>query len=337
MERKIELSWVNFFKGLAVIGVFLTHCVGFLGEDMQSTVWYRILVGGRFGVWVFFMINAVLCCVSYERTVPTGVKGTISWIGKKVVRLYPMVLIVILIKLLFREDAGFLQIFSAAFLLDGFVPIYWNSFLNGFLSVLVLMWIIFPLWFMWIGNLKRAIVNVLFTYAFAKVSTWAAGCWSPLENTVQWANYVGYVLIGVESFSVGILFYHILKKESEKHIDVKEAWLLIIGGVCAIIAGIVSGEFAFYWYLFPYCAVIVGSLCIRRKESMLWRSISFLGELSLGIYLIHLLIFAELSVLFPGGKRLILWNAAISCVAAFALERLVNRPFRKLLNRIWKS
>ncbi len=108
MMRDIKkYSFIDALRGLAILGVILTHSSNFVAPD--TTALQSIMSHGRFGVQLFYIASALTLCLSWEARKNNEISPLRNFFIRRFFRIAPMF---------------YLAIFFYA-LLYGFSPRYW--------------------------------------------------------------------------------------------------------------------------------------------------------------------------------------------------------------------
>ena len=161
-------NWIDGMKGIAICGVVMVHSGG---ANLPFPIG-KIAGLGQFGVQLFFMISAYLTFLSIEKHISNefNLKNAYKWVISKIVRLIPLwYLALLLYTVLIGGNSWWLgsegKISLGNFLthilfLHGLFPHYTDSIMGveWYLGVLVLFYIISPLLYKVIKNLRSAII-----------------------------------------------------------------------------------------------------------------------------------------------------------------------------------
>lgn len=293
-QHNIELDLLKFISVWMVI--FLHYSSLFLEK--------AVCIGGYICVEIFFIVSGYLMCTGLERIqpdMPIGI-STAKFIGKKIKRLYPYVLVAFCVY--------YIPLWNGSMQLSGEIENQiWGILLlsqtglggggaighTWYISVMLLgMTILVPIL---IFDKKNKIMFVYspviaaFCYAFLKTR------YGTVQAEVYFlaADGIGIhpnLLRGIAGMCLGIFIYHIsklLKKVTVKRIywSMKILEILLIG-VCY---GIIMQRHAFdYWdfitiLLLMMIVFIAVSFEYKVKREKIYKIINYLGKLSLPLYL----------------------------------------------------
>ena len=115
----------------------------------------------------------------------------------------------------------------------------------------------------------------------------------------------------------------------------------VVNGAAPGLGSLVSFIFRVFVEIFVmvlFCEIIVGlTICSktgRLYKIMTSRFLTFIGDISYSLYLVHMLSFTVFSVLVPGARWVQFMASTItSFVLGYALNKCFERPMRKLLSK----
>ena len=328
MER---IDWIDSLKGMAITGIFLAHLS--IGITWEGYI-HDLFRFGTVGVFIFYMINAYLCVASYKQIDPKGIEN-IFWILKRVIRLFPLIWIWLIIKAIVYESFSMTPVMLSAFFLDVFFPQYWGTVTNGYISVLVLMWFLFPMVMHCIKTFRHSAMCVMIVYMVVKVAEsviFIVFIGTPI------AGWAGYILIAVESFSVGIFLYYFIDSYKDKIVtlDKKVSYLIEAFGLFVILFAVYSGNYneKRYDMLWFFSLIFIGVICNNNIlfNNRIW---NFLGRHSLEIFVIHLFMLDIFSRYFVDQSLFWLVNVVVSILGAPIINWLVTQPWNKVINNLF--
>lgn len=301
-------------RGLAAIAVVFYH------------VDHNYMPGGHLAVDFFFVLSGFVIGLNYHARLASGELGFVRFTALRVVRLYPMLLVGGLLAM-WLLNAG-----PRILLL---VPETWNPALFPGNP---------PFW----SLLAELLVNLLFAAALVRlrwrwiavvcVASAAALVWAvasdpqTLTNGLGrlgafWPQVTGGALRALFGFTAGLLLFAAWQhRKSPRHVH----WAALLIPL-ALAALLLADPTQRRWWDLACVLALLPALtwAAIRWEVPLQRASRALGDLSYPLYCIHV------PVLFVadkhGGPELLVAAALIP--AAWLLDRLYDRPLRRLLAR----
>lgn len=315
-------EWIDFFKGVAICGVVLVHAGG--GALRGICGWLG--ASGAYGVQMFLIIAIYLSCYSLEKREKNNTevwKISLKWFLERVWRLTPLYYLALVIYILVVPDKMNIWLGSMAegvnagnmiahlFYVHSLFPYYANSvmWVEWYLGVLVLYYLILPVVFRQIRSLKRAVVFAIMVLMLSFGITEILMNLQPLRDQYIWDGWVDtYSFVRqLPTFAVGILIYWIEKsvKESIKRIRLNEIGygLLLAGIIGFVLIGLTERKYSNYYFhitligllSISFGLILSGAICQKRKifESSFFREI---GKNCYGIYLFHYLVIVVVDI-----------------------------------------
>ena len=221
-------AWADALKGIAMCGVLMIHS----GANSLPGPAGKLGEAGARGVQLFFLISAYftfvsLSCIFEKETTTAGFKRICSWWIKRLVKLIPLWYTALFFYLMLLPDGeaywlasrgriSAANILAHVFLLHGLNPYYINSILGieWYLADLSLFYLIAPLLYRRITNLKRSLCFLVFTAAGGIFIRQAAYAWIPETDAYLYEMYINTVWLFAQLpvFAVGICLYHLKQK-----------------------------------------------------------------------------------------------------------------------------
>ncbi|MEO5706913.1 MAG: acyltransferase [Alteraurantiacibacter sp.] len=301
-------------RGLAAIAVVFYH------------VDHKYMPGGHLAVDFFFVLSGFVMGLNYHARLASGGLGFFRFTALRVVRLYPMLLV-----------GGLLAMWllNAGPRILALVPETWNpalfpgnppfwSLLAELLVNLLFAALLVRLRWRWIALVCAVSAAGLVWAVVADPQTLTQG-FSRLG--AFWPQVTGGALRALFGFTAGLLLFAAWQhRKSPRH--VRWAALLIPLALAALL--LTNPEVRRWWDL-ACVLVLLPALtwAAIRWEVPLHRTCGVLGDLSYPLYCIHVpLLFVTDK---HGGPELLVATALIP--AAWLLDRIYDRPVRKLLAR----
>jgi len=302
-DKKQQIQWIDSFKGIAMIGVFLVHC----GDLAFPQISFISQYGNR-GVELFFILTGFLTCFNppniYNR------KDFFRWILKKYIRIMPLAIIAYIVGYSFNyiNNAG-----------DMFMNLRWNYKNNpaqtNIFSVIISLT---PICFLFTQNINSYVgdyflVNILYALFYKRINSKqriicvCLICMSlmllipeiviglcqyfDLEES-KWLHYFEVKIRGIYCFSIGMVIFA-FKPTLE---NIKNRCCNIIGVAnCGSFFACVALLYGFYKYnnwntvyimllvtIIIFCQILHENIIIVNK---LWSKI---GKYSYAFYYVHI-------------------------------------------------
>lgn len=333
----------DFLKFICSIEIVLCHCESRAGREF-GLVAYSNVFGRSDVVDLFFILSGIMCAVSYQKIAESNL---VEYMGKKVLRLYPVAMITIVLEYLTgcvyylktRETIvplGIWKFIKSFFMIhrSGLAGGVDTNVINVYLWYVEILMLCYLVAFILIKVSKKGIdititssIMVLFgLHVIFSENTY------PLMNLYTGRGYVGFFL--------GILLYYIWKKVlNEKpskmlaifsvevllvmiFIDVRCADLFVDSIYCVeefVIYPCVI--YLFYYFDFLFVGDIWKSLGGISYEIYIWQSLGFLLVSTIGAFGASVEFSAKFSLIFI---------ALLTCWATFAYFK-VEHPLIKFL------
>lgn len=340
-------EFLDSLRGIAIAGVVMTH-VGQTISGLPAPVTSFALFGLR-GVQLFFMVSALtLCLVSYGKDLDRRV-----FFIKRYFRIAPMFylagafyLCAPLLSGISWSERGIslLDVTSTYLLLHGFNPHGINNVVPGGWSVAseAMFYAIFPVLIL---HARRPRTWLIITAATIILSVVNNAIPKLLDvRDPLWADFFHFnFLSNLPSFSAGILLFTILKSRKEAPLSpwLQGGGLLFVGFSVAVIGSLSSQMRGDQILMVPIFGVLVFISAVSAPKLIVNRPLSFLGEISFSIYLVH---FAILHMLgdfawtgwSPLARLISLYGAtlAVSSLLAWGCYTWIERPMIKVGRRV---
>lgn len=295
-KRNINL---DILKGIAIISVVLYH--------------FGLMPLGYLGVDIFLVVNGYLVTKGLSRNVPNGVFNYIQFLYKKILRLWPLVLLASLVVLVISyftklpddlENVGNSVVASNVFANNILARItsknYWDVTVaykplmhTWYLGILMQCYIIYPLFFLLANKIGKS---------FNKSSKWILG----ITVLISFLLYIlpfgddseKFYFLQYRFFEIGLggMLALYLTGESDNK---KGLWLITILAltyICAVNLPVEDKQYKLVLVtLLSVCAV---QLCVAHdnndyfKGNLIFKTLGTLGEMSFSIYIWHQVIYA---------------------------------------------
>lgn len=256
--KKVELSWVDSLKGIAICGVVMIHSGGAHLLGILGSIGFM----GKNGVQLFFVISALLAYISldrffYDRKSEVKMKTIALWWKKKFVRLVPLWYLSILVCTIYGGNHYWLgieghitvnNILSHVLFVHGFFPHYINSIIGveWYLGNLVIFFIFVPFIYKYVDSLKKSVALFVGSTFFCNILNYYAVSFLPqTEDAYIYELYFSttWIFAQLPVLMLGIVLYFILKKDIWENIKHKKIFSYAIlisstgmmgGGYCTV-------------------------------------------------------------------------------------------------------
>lgn len=325
-ERKINV--ITQLRGIAALAVFLFHFVCVSGDFIKSELAHTIFYYGKYGVQFFFVISGFVITYSMVKGGYTLQKA-FTFFKKRIIRVEPPYLVVLLLTVCLLYLKSFLGLAKSSEQIPGIAQILlhvgylipfskyeWLSIVFWTLAIEFQFYLIFSVLFVafvhsvWLRSIVIASLIGLYLYVTSGQSFFY---WSPI-------------------FMLGILlaFYKIQK--------IKALELLLY---TIVLSAVIYYKLGFINLLFT----VIPFFIIYVNPQFKSRVLTFFGEISYSLYLIHTLIaFTIINLSFrfgagTGGKIVFGFFAiALTIVGSYLLYLFVEKPFKnRALEITYKS
>lgn len=325
--RVVELDALRGLAALAVVAFhYTTHYgneVGHIGPAPMSFAF------GNYGVHLFFLISGFVIFMTLERT-----RTAMDFVVSRFSRLFPAYWVAILLSATVVYSIGMpsqrlpwsnvvidftmIQQILGAEHLDGS---YWTLQVELFFYAQMLFWFM-------LGQLQRIrwiIVGWLVI---------AALCGLAEKNGINLSYTARELLIvrHIPYFAIGILFYRLRTRPSERVVD------SVLIGLCLLAIAIAYKPI--YLEVAATCTAIFAAFSLGLLRGLRWAPFAFLGTISYSLYLLHQAI--GFSLIWHLEESGLSASLAAVCAAvlvtglATLLTFLVERPAMRWIRRGWK-
>lgn len=336
---ELRSARIESLRAIAALGVLLGHVV-LAGRGLRlDTYLDRVVLGGGFGVDLFFALTGYLLFWPFARRFLGG--GTPVDLGRyarnRALRILPLYYVVVVVVLLLQEGGGtpgqwarfltFTESFSHATLLrvDGVV---WSLVveLHFYLLLPLLAWGVAKVAR---GSLGRAAAAVLALGAASLLFTaLLVGFGAPRHEMLA------YALPAKLFFFVPGMLLALLRLRCPRRLPRADLWLL--GAAAGWL--VVFADYDWAPLATIPCFLMVGAAVLPLRAGPLvraleWRWLALIGVASYSLYLWHLPVLNALGGTLPA---LLLLGTPLCLAIAFASYRLVEAPFLRLRRR-WEG
>jgi peptidoglycan/LPS O-acetylase OafA/YrhL len=244
LSKNDNLNYVDLLRGLAIIGVLLSHCtIGMAVVGLKNLPFNIdwLMHAGRHGVALFFVVSAYTLMRSMANRIESEYLPTIKYFLRRFFRIAPAYYVVLLI-VFFVDGVGFFgysnpqnptltwnDLFAHLFFINGFFPYYTNNFLavEWSISTEILFYTALPIIFFLIRKIgpdRYEIWKVIGLYLLSILFLW--GMFYRGEYLKQWIGYYPadifnswtyfFILTHLHEFIIGIAVWVFLNNTNTK-------------------------------------------------------------------------------------------------------------------------
>lgn len=356
IQQPIKYTYIDSCRGYAVLMVLCHHIYMVICHNNKSMLLSNLWVQCRMGVMLFFMISALTLFLSLEQKIQEENFPVKNFFIRRFFRIVPLFYVVIA-GYLISNKYSLLTIASTFTFTNGFIPsVMINSILiiGWTLSIEMAFYIILPALFKFIKSINGALILFLITLVFSIISKYLVLKYFSIYYAPSFLiTYVYFWLPAqLPVFSIGIILYFILFKtdliDNEEHIFKKYfGYFLMFSGIYFFIVSsyaiklFITENIAFSFILMLF----IWGNAIKPSSIFNNSLIRFLGKISYGFYLLHMIvisIFMNLTTnlnLGDNNMRFIIGFIVVligTSILSYITYLVIEQPFQKLGSRIIK-
>lgn len=313
-----KLDYIDAIRGVAATGIIIHHTPReYLSESVNA-----LLLLGAGGVPLFFILSAYTLYLSFDKRSGNELNPVRNYFIRRFFRIAPLFYILIVYFLWEKNYLG-IQVPLSAVLANlsftfGLHPSYISAIVpNGWtIGTEMLFYVIMPLIFMWVRNIRDALYFLIFTIIASKIICYSVAHFMPfyisseITNGTDWINFMYmYLPAQIPVFAVGVLLFFIIKllnKEVKVPANINSLGLplLILCAMFFIDNGL--DEFSTDGLIpdFVINALIVFvpfilSLHLMRVKILVNRLTLYLGKISYSLYLTHAIVIHWITKIVP--------------------------------------
>lgn len=338
-----RLGWLDFLRGLAVLGVAIVHSVQ--SFPLASSVLNEIAFLGRFGVQLFFVISGFIIFSLFQQK---KYKSYFHFFIRRALRLLPLFWLFIVANLLIN---GFEKTYwapfgvntpvllSSVFLLHSLLPSAISAIVPGGWSISVefLFYIMAP-FLVKVMRKRPAFVltsSLLIHFSYVILKPFIHSCLLPF--------YVDASTTIVEDFLylnfLNNAHFFILGMALAGPAKLRQLVLAMCTYMLAAFSAFISDLITTKELLFSFGPALLAMLMLTARKSLhgtnniSYRSICVIGKYSYGIYLVHTVILLICVTLVPNANTILafIFVMLVSAILAKILERYDSRLRRWLI------
>jgi peptidoglycan/LPS O-acetylase OafA/YrhL len=322
-KRPIYYQSIDALRGLAILGVVAVHTIEI--APPRSEFLTSLSQSGTRGVQLFFVVSAVTLFLSISSRFNREIHPYRNFFIRRFFRIAPLFYCAILLFPLLKgvgpsyfapEGIKWWHFLTTATFCNGWTPESITSIVPGGWSIAVEMtfYLLLPLLFMVLTNLRRALLFLVFTLVVrVAANALAASFWRGHYNA-EHAHIIGdftyfWIFNQLPVFSIGIVTYHLFRTSSGTQSRFLGA-LLLAASVSSYLAISFWGT---EWTLAPihivqslsFSCLAVG-LTLYPTVAIVNTFMCWVGKLSYSIYITHFVVIGAASRLlqyFVGNHR----------------------------------
>ena len=339
---------IDSVKGIGMIMIVMIHTMQWNGIFTSAGYRFNIRTSGLLGVELTFLVNSFLYVKSYEKYVLGGVKSILQLIFHMILRIVPLYWLLLTIYTVVtivegNLDVTWWNILMHFLCLNGLTPRLFSSFVggSGYIGILVLMWMVFPIYLKRIKAIKKAITHGIvcivagyLLYGILVILNERV-YYFPLE---QWKPYLWYIYRGIYCYVIGCILYYLIGKDYcfsklSRNLCSICILLYIATNILRFGSEYDGVEFTLLWVLL---------IVINWRDPIVIISntiLSFWGKYSLEIFVAHLLIeyiLVPWTGLIKQGVNCFIITWILTIVTAFPLK-LFSAMFERLTVKLEMS
>ena len=354
---ELRSARIESLRAVAALAVYVGHVFGQANDydpaRTQETLLDRALLGGGFGVYLFFALSGYLLFLPFARRDYAGGRPVDyrRYARNRAVRILPLYFVVVIVLLLLTEGGGSLKQWAT-----------WMTFSENFTSdrtqltevngvmwslviemhfYLVLPFLAFGLAWLARGSLTRAawLLGALGLASFALRYVTLFDDNSPIE---PWLDYslpstFFFFVAGMLIALAGIAW----RRRAPRFIRGPLAWAETWVVVSAVFWVVVFDDYSKHYFAAVASAFLLAACVLPLRagpvvRALEWKALAFVGVISYSFYMWHLPLLEQLGETswepdsFPG---LLLLTLPLSLVAAALSYRFIETPFLRLRRR----
>ena len=329
-------EWIDSVKGWAILLIMCIHLENWTGLFENNLLILKIIHKGTLGVELTYLVNAFLLAHKYA-----GMRGGGGVFLNSTIRILPMYFLALGIFVaysclfLISDTPTVLNVLSHFILVSFVNPYWWATFPGtGYMGVLILCWLILPLYMRYVDSFGKAIQAMCFTLIASVLVSAIVGKHSFISDTSLWGDWISYIFRGFESFSVGVLLYYFFQKIDLKDFITKKDAIFFVSLDLFYLFMLcffdVQLNFFYLIAVIPFI-VILNYFPVKVFVNLI---VGVLGKYSFGLYFSHILLYFVLCKYIS--NVVLLWAADIilSFFTAWLLCNVYEKNAVKLLKRL---
>lgn len=338
MERK-RVTIMDSIKGIAMIGIFMVHIGTWSSVVSQDSSLMRLILRGALGVELTYFVNAFFFTKGFVEQVNSQKTDLCEFIKRKLVSLIPiywltLILYAVVTYVTKGNVGGDLKSVVSCFLfLNALNPYCWNSFFpgSGYIGVLALMWLIYPLYLRKIKNIKNAILGAVtiigVTYTLYILGLFLVEAYM-LQDFSVWASWLGYIYRGVYSFALGTVLYYVNEEGVLNRVGNIQKWGLTVSEILMVFFGTLHNN-AFDGLLFTILLLFVVAINMEKSIFLIDNAVfQVIGKHSMEVFVCHILLYYSLVHYFmvlPAGRKTFVIVLLLTIISAPCLKICTNK------------
>jgi len=287
------------FKGIGMLMIVSIHVLQWSNLFPQPGVMNNIRTSGLLGVEITFIINAFLLARSYDSRVRGGTDTSWQLIGKSFMRIIPLYWLLMTLYIIGEVVKNGIivetwwDIVLHYLFLNWLTPSLFFSCVggSGYIAVLSLMWMLYPIMLRRIKTLGSSIVIgvicVSIGFLLYRILFLLNGIIYEIPGSI-WEPWLWYIYRGIYSYGLGSILYYVVKEGAfNKLSDCQKI-------VCSIMCALVMVERALEvgslqnGLIFAMLCTMLIALNINRRATGL-KILPVIGRYSMEIFAAHII------------------------------------------------
>jgi peptidoglycan/LPS O-acetylase OafA/YrhL len=349
MDNQTRNLSFDFFRGVAILMIIVLHAAMTTpGIGLINSVLFDFVSRLSTGMQLFFVLSGYFIYQSMQKLSNNNV-GVRIFLYKRMAKILPLYLLFLFLNIalffvfseLYNDFSGFHRntvtssdinlnnIFLHIFMLQGFVPEYMHSLVDGSWSIVteVYFYLLFPvIIFPFIKSLKKSIVVFMIILV---ISMYFGLYIAPIIWPDQSGFYYYFFLNQLPVFILGGVMSHFINQNQE---GVNEYSSILFAFSVVLFFGLISGSnyplTYHYLYGIVFVLMIIGSYPYMEsfKGFFLFSAVVRLGKQAYAVFLSHLLI------MYPSSYLLKLYAPNLNIAEFFLIQLLSILVFSYILS-----
>ena len=286
-----KYSSLNGFRAFLCIGIILMHIRSNLSYNIPGFIYNNIIPYFTNFVFLFMMVSAFSMCCGYYNKFKNKEIDLNEFYKRRYKRILPFFAIIVVIEVLYTHSiTSVLEGFASLTMLFGFLPnIFFDTAgIGWFLGIIFVFYIIFPFFVFLLDNKERAWLSFAISIL---LSFECIGYFYTNKYVVGDFVFIRSFLFNLVFFVTGGIIF-LYKDFIEQKIKNKRIIILLITAVAYVIFFCINvNEYvSLLESIILHALLLIFVLCYDGKilDNVV---VNFLGNLSLEIYLVHMIVF----------------------------------------------
>lgn len=346
-ENKMNhIGWIDSIKGIAMIMIFVVHCVGAaIPEFSEYTVY------GQYGVELFLLCSGFMSELKSDSIENSGI---IRWLVRKVSRIIPTLWLFMIITYFLNyielgksfNALSYLMknnryaspgaVISTLFCFNFIYP-KWDyfSFFTGTYALCMVTYASIYLIRKYIVQISNNVITTAFLLSLLVVS-----CFK-IDNEVLY-YWCQYSLRGLSAFYSGIVLAGFISNGKRKWEAVQDGFFFSLSSLLILSLAVQSILFVPQWssvYFILYSALFIYCQIRSGKIWVVWDNLFFrkIGKYSFPFYFVHQICFYALNDFIRSRGGVLIVSFTISLIISALITIVYERNLLAILRRIMRA